>query len=547
WDIATGTTQQIFRRHTWWVWAAEFSPDGRRIVTAGQDGKAVVWEQSPNSDSTSGVGGEPASLYQPLTEFAKHRGPIYAAQFSPDGLQVATGGYDRRVLLWSPDEVQPIDIERRLDGLDDPPAPFRELAAHRGPVRAVAFSPDGQELASGGQDNLIVIWDVATGKPKRQLRGHASHVRSCSYSPDGRMLLSGGRDNQIKLWRPDRYAEVLAVGETADAVDRDAVLGARFSSDGKYIVAAGRDRTAVLWNADSLELQQRFVEGHDFLTSTAVFFADGSRLATGAGDGTVRIWDVATGSEVHALSGTGRAAALDVSADGRHIATGSSDNAVIIWAGDSGERLTELVGHSAHVTAVRFSPDGRVLVTGDDRGRCRIWAFDPENGQWQDVGELAGHSRSINAIGFVDDGRRVVTASGDNTCGQWDLASRRELSELVLKHPAWVSDMAVSRNGEFALTSCDDGLLRLWSLPGARVLRTFQPQRDDAALTSIDLSPDGRLAAAVSAAEGTVRLWQVGAGEELTTLDDQGAAQAWLSIGRRGGVVWAARFAPGGR
>ncbi|RIK78229.1 MAG: serine/threonine protein kinase [Planctomycetota bacterium] len=544
WDLAAAKTVQVLRGHAWWVWSAEFSPDGKLLVTASQDGKAVVWRRtSPPAAAASDGAPAARNLFERATEFVEHRGPVYAARFAPDGRLIATAGADGRVLVWNPTDARPVDVGRRLDGLKDAPVPFTELTGHRGPVRTLAFAPDGRTLASGGQDNLVFVWDHAAGKPLKQLRGHASYVRSCSYSADGALVLTAGRDAQVKLWRPDRYAEVreLAAGETAAA---DAVLAARFSADGTRVVTASRDWTASLWDAASLERVQWFREGHDFLASSAAFFADGARLATAAGDRTVRIWDVKRGAEMQRLEGTGRTSALDASDDGRLIATGGEGGEAIVWDAASGAKLAVLLGHPAEVTAACFAPGGGLLATGDDRGQCRLWRFDADAGRWSAGAVLSGHSRTITRLQFTGDGARLVSSSGDNTCGQWDVAAGRELTSLVLKHPDWVADVVVSRDGAHALTGCDDGQLRLWSLAEARVVRTIKPQNSSAALTSIALSADGRLAAAACAAEGTVRLWDLAAGEEIAPDDETGRPRAWLDRSARGGLVWLARFAP---
>jgi len=531
----------VFQGHSWWVCDAEFSPDGSRIVTAGQDGKAIVWERG-------GSKAEPTAPYHQATSFSKHRGPIYAAKFSPDGRQIATAGYDGRVLVWRPEEVTPVDIDLRIKGEPDPSVKFREFTGHRGPVRALAFDPTGRTLASGAQDNMVLIWDLASGAPLKSLRGHASHVRECAFSPDGELLLSAGRDAQVKLWRPDAYAEQRELA--ANPEERDAILAARFSPDGTQIVTAGRDRTATLWNADSLERVQRFQEGHDFLATAAVFFDQGSRLATGAGDGTVRVWDVATGGEIYKLEGTGRTAALAVSDDGRLIATGSPTSRLQIWNGRDGAKLQELGeeegGDPIEITAACFAPGGELLATGDDIGRCRLWRRDA-TGQWSAERWLYGHSRTINAMTFADGGARLITASGDNTVGQWDVARGRELEDRVLKHPEWVGDVAVSADGRTALTGCDDGKVRLWSLDNAQLIRTIDPVAAELAISSVDMSEDGRLAAIASAAEGTVRLWDLAAGREITVAKRQGGEGAWLDYGPRSTQIWAARFAPEGR
>ncbi len=538
WDLDAGKEIQALRGHTWWVWAAAFSSDGRQIVTSGQDGKVIVWRQAESA--------EPSAPYAPFNEFDKHRGSVYAATFSPDGKLVASAGYDGRVLLWNPDDVQPVSVKLRVENLPDPPASFRELAGHRGPVRTLAFAPDGRTLASGGQDNVVIVWDAEAGTPLKQLRGHASHVRSCAFSPDGAMLLSAGHDSQIKLWRPAEYGETRDID--ADFDDGYATLAARFSADGSEVVTASSDYTASLWNAESLQRIQRFQEGHQFLATTAVYFADGSRLATGAGDGTVRLWDAASGAEILRLDDAGRYGAVDVSRDATRVATGGPAGAVQIWDAVSGEKIAMLAGHPTEVTAVRFAPDGQVLATGDNNGHLRLWRYDAANGQWVAGTEFEGqgHSRTITALAFVDDGARLISSSGDNTCGQWDVAAGRELTDRVLKHPDWVADMVASPDGQFALTACEDGKLRLWSLPEARVLKTIETPGGNPHFTSVDLSPDGQLAAAASAERGTVQIWNLESGEETTVANNAGAAQPWLDLGENTNRIWAARFAPNG-
>jgi WD40 repeat protein len=524
WDLASSKVIQTLRLHNWWVWSADFSPDGQRIVTASQDGKAIVWQMADNG------------AYEYRTEFAQHRGPVYDGQFSPDGKQVATAGYDRRVLLWNPDEVHPVDVGRRLDGQADLPAPFVELGVHTGPVRSVSFAPDGKTIASGGEDNVIRLWSLATDGATKELRGHSSHVRDCTYSADGEWLLSAGRDEIIKLWQPSEYAEQVVFSDPASG---DAVLSAHFSRDGKRLVTASRDRTASLWDVANRSLVKRFAEGHEFLASTAVFFDDGSRLATGAGDGTILVWDVATGTELFALKQTGYTAALAVSPDGRWIVSGSDGNEVKVWNAAIGELVNSLPGHEGPITAARFSSDGRWLATGDDRGRGRLWKFDPQIQAWYPINWLDGHSRTITALAFADDDRVLVTASGDNTCGQWDVETGKELRDRVLKHPDWVAELDVSDDGTKVLTSCDDGQVRLWSLADAQLISTIEPSAEKVVYTSVDLAPDGRSALLTCSATGEVFLWNVNDNQNMSD------ERSWLNFAGQG-LVWTAKFTPSG-
>ena len=573
WDLATGRQLQELYRHSWSVWAAEFSPDGRRIVTAGSDGQAIVWEQprpmaSPAATVAARMTATPTPLppvgaatngqfvdYKILTRFRGHKGAIFAAKFSPTTDEIATAGADGRVLLWNPDEVKDPDMQKVIDvelgvaTADEAPPqqqPYQELAKHRGSVRTLAFAPDGRTLASGAEDNTIIIWDLISQRQLKQLRGHASHVFSCAFSPDGQSLLSAGRDSQVKLWRPAHYGETIAAA-TSDELGYG-VLAARFSADGSKVVTASVDRTATLWDAHTLARQRQFQEGHQFLASAAAFYADGSRVATAAGDGTVRVWDAVNGSQTFRLEGTGYTAALAVSDDNQLIATASAGNELQIWDAATGKLVDALAGHNGHISAVRFAPGGRLLATGDVNGRCRLWRRNPQTGAWEAGAWLIGHSRTITALTFVDGGARLITASGDNTCGQWDVAAADELEPLVLKHPDWVSDVAASPDGQFAVTACDDGKVRLWSLADARVLRTFETPNDKSTFTSIDVSPDGRLAVAVCAAMGTVQIWDLDSGAEISpqVADGNAASRPWLDLGEGSAAIWAARFAPNG-
>lgn len=526
WNVESGKPIQHLKGHSWWVWSAEFSADDNRIVTAGQDGKAIVWSRS-----------EAQGDYRPLTEFTKHRGPINAAAFSPDGNLVATAGADGRILLWKPDEVQPTDIAKRIDNQPDPPAPFVELLGHGKPVCSIAFSPDGSQLVSGGEDNVSRIWQVSTGEQVLSLRGHTSYVRDCVFSPDGSRVLSASRDQQVKLWNPSAYGEALALGRNEGSQHADAVLSARFSDDGSQIITASRDRTAQLWDTETQTLVESFNEGHEFLASHAVFFSGGSKLATAAGDGTTRIWNVASGTEIDRLEGTGRTAAVDVSTDGRWLASAGNENNVKVWDLASGKLAANLQGHEEAVSAIRFSPNGKTLASGDERGRCQTWVL--ENNQWQVDRQLRGHSRAITGLAFSPQGR-LVSASGDNTCAQWNLETGQELTELVLKHPGWITGLDVSDDGAMALTICDDGQLRLWSLEDARLLRKIQPN-SNVLYTSVDISPNGKLAIAACAAEASVQMWKLDTGAEIAPGD-----QAWLDLGDRSGILWSAQFSPGG-
>ena len=566
WDIAAAQEVDRFLGHSWWVWAAEFSHDANRIVTAGQDGKAIVWQRTgarPSATTAEQVENQPAritsanGLFEQLTHFNGHTGPVYAANFEPHGDLVATGGYDHYVLLWDPDEVHPIDIERELSDEPQPESEYVRLAGHDKPVRSVAFSPNGKLVLSGSEDNTIRVWDRAAARQLKALRGHGSAVRSCAFSPNGQFVLSASEDKTVRLWNVAGYEEVRVLHVTAFTGHDDAVLSARYSRDGQRIVTASRDRTASLWDAATGQPLQRFQEGHEFLVSGAAFLPDDPaggaprRLVTGAGDNSVRIWDLAAGTELKVLSPTGRIGAVAVSPDGAWLATGSPGTEVQLWNAQSGERAGELPGHIAAVAALAFSPTGNRLASGDDRGRLLLWKRDTATNRWTLERELDAHTGGITAVRFTPDGRRLLAASADRTCSQWNLETGEELRPLVLSHDDWVSSLDVSADGTRGLTTSGDGVARLWRLTDAVLLATVRSPGTP--FNSAAFSPDGRTAVLTAAEDNRVWLWDVSAATAATNPTNgqfdanSSLLELFLDFNKVGGRVWDATFTPDGR
>src|SRR5215510_262010 len=200
------------------------------------------------------------------------------------------------------------------------------LKGHIHIVDSVAFSPDGNRLASGSADQTVKLWDAVAGQELLTLRGHGDRVLSVTFSPDGRRLASGSVDRTVKVWDAVSGKELLTLKR-----HRDAVSSVTFSPDGKKVATGSVDRTVKVWDAVSGR-ELLTLKGHRDAVSSVTFSPDGKRLATGSVDRTVKLWDAVTGQELLTLKGHGdQVLSVAFSPDGKTLASGSVDRTVKLW------------------------------------------------------------------------------------------------------------------------------------------------------------------------------------------------------------------------
>ncbi|KAK1776790.1 hypothetical protein QBC45DRAFT_204092 [Copromyces sp. CBS 386.78] len=288
------------------------------------------------------------------------------------------------------------------------------LEGHSGTVSSVAFSPDGQRLASGSWDKTIKIWDPPSGSCLQTLKGHSDTVSSVAFSPDGQRLASGSGDKTIKIWDPASESCLQTLEGHSHTVSSVA-----FSPDGQRLASGSWDKTIKIWDPASGSCLQT-LEGHSHGVVSVAFSPDGQRLASGSGDETIKIWDPASGSCLQTLEGHSHTvSSVAFSPDGQRLASGSGDETIKIWDPPSGSCLQTLEGHSDTVSSVAFSPDGQRLASGSWDKMIKIW--DPASGSYLQT--LEGHSDTVSSVAFSPDGQRLASGSWDKTIKIWDSAS----------------------------------------------------------------------------------------------------------------------------
>jgi WD40 repeat protein len=444
----------------------------------------------------------------------------------------------RRTYPGTPQAVQAAGLLRRLpsplDKLDPQRIPPLErfpeqpkelvaiLGEHRGRQgtvpSAVAFSPNGKLVVSGGGSGIIRLWDRATMRQQGILSGPGG-VSALAFTRDGQTLAAAGGGSVTLFDMAGAQPQTRITFPVATA----AVTSIALASNGKKLVAGTTDSTTRLWDLMAKPPREiGIIGGHEKTIYSVAFSPDGKTVATASGDQTVRLWDVTGESPMPrgVLKGhTREVAAVAFSPDGRTLVSGGYDGTLHLWslAGNKPREQAVLDSKSGAIYALAFAASSRLLATANDDGTVRLWDLAATQPKERHV--LRGHAGVVYSVALAADGRAVVSGGNDWTVRLWQAAGGRFSERIPLKgHLSHVYPPAFAADGRTLATVSHDTTLRLWNFAGPEPRERAILKEAGTPLWTVAYAPDGKLVAA-GGASGIIHVWDTGTNQRVRTLE----------------------------
>ena len=442
WDAFTGQCLVTLEEQIEPVNSAVFSPDGKYILSASNDNTICVW------NSYSG---------HCLVTMEGHAGYVYSATFSPDGKYVVSASHDDTIRIWDAFSGQCLQT----------------LKGHTGWVAYASFSPDGLFVVSAASDNTIRIWEVSSGDCRHIMKGHSCTVYSAVFSPNGKYIVSASKDHNIRIWNAfDGHCIRILEGHSEE------VLSASFSSDGKRIVSGSRDKTVRIWDAESGECIQNLQSFTDWINSVS-FSPDNMRIVVASE--VLRICDVSTMQYLKTIKGYFM---TTFSSDGKFIVSPSDQNRICLWDITTGQCLKKIRGHTNLVTSTVFSPNGKHIVSASWDKTIRIW--DVSTGKC--IHTLQGHTDSVTSAVISPDGKFIASTSYDESVRIWEFSTGKCIN-IIRWGSGFGYDNTVSFSPDSKCFVSAFGMnISVWNITTGKCIRKWHP----CSVISAFFSPDGK-------------------------------------------------------
>uniref|UniRef100_A0A061S7C5 (Myosin heavy-chain) kinase n=1 Tax=Tetraselmis sp. GSL018 TaxID=582737 RepID=A0A061S7C5_9CHLO len=466
------------------IWGTDLSPDGMILALGTGDHRVVLHE------AQSGIR---------LAALEGHTEAVNCVTYSCDGTRIASAACDETIRLW------------------DAGGGVRTatLRGHDGPVTSCSFSPCGSSLASGGIDGTVRLWALTENgpfMPSDPMEGHTAWVASVAYSPCGQMVVSGGNDGLVIVWDPAAKAMRATVQR-----DLGPVYSVCFSPDSSLIAVGCGDGVARLRSADSFDLLAE-LQGHRDRVECVNFSPDGTALVTSSRDAKIRVFNIETEEPITVLEGhRGAVHHVRFSLDGLRLYSGSADKTARVWGINTKATSPSLMHerlehHFGSIRSLAFGPSSNILASASDD--CLVKVFDADNEVLLCVCE--GHLGPVFCVAVSPDGALVVSGSHDNTVRIWDSHTGNERGTFE-GHTSRIYDVQFTPDGRWVASASYDMTVALWD-PYTGV-EHGRLQGHLGSVTSIAFSVDGARAVTASN-DHTCKLWDMTGLRELSAIND---------------------------
>jgi WD40 repeat protein len=366
--------------------------------------------------------------------------------------------------------------------------------------------PAGELVATGDANGEVSLWQIADGQRIAIYQGHTNWIRALAFSADGSIVASSSEDYTLRFWDIQTGRQLAMLGPHTHTF-----RGIQFSQDGQTVAIASDDGRVRLYNfpqllADPSTLTveshcDQSLLGHTNWVFSVEYSPDERRLATTSADGTVRIWDLATGACLQILAHEHWVIRTLFTPDGRHIVVSGMSANIYVWDTSSGQLIQTLTGHQDWVWSIEMSADGKTLFsTGEDR-TIRTWEL--SRGICNRV--FRAHKQRIWTISLTPDGRHLISGSEDRTIKIWDLHSAKCV-KTINGYGNWIKAIAFIPQQNWLASCHRERTIRLWDLTNKVCIHTLTGHTD--AVLTIAISPDGSYLAS-SSLDRTLRIWDL--------------------------------------
>ncbi|NSW79107.1 MAG: hypothetical protein HPY54_08750 [Chthonomonadetes bacterium] len=331
-------------------------------------------------------------------------------------------------------------------------------------------------------------------------------ARSVAYTRDAsgeELIAVPSRYGTVSLYRRGDGVRVKVIAAHSDRVNTVA-----FSADGSLLATGSDDTTVKIWRVQDRGLSVTPVhtlQGHSSWVNAVAFSQNGQYLASASRDGTVRVWNVASGETVRSIADGNPVTSVAFSPDGQLLATGSEGTTLVkIWRLNDGSLVRTLSGHTLAVQSVAFSPDGQYLASGSADRTVRVWQVDSGDS----LHTLSGHTLAVQSVAFSPDGQYVASGSADNTVHVWRV-NDGSLVRTLSGHTLAVQSVAFSPDGQYLASASADQSVRVWNASSGALAQRFSMDE----VLSVATSPDGALVAS-GGKDGVVHFWEQPSGAQ---------------------------------